>query len=153
MTISGYKPRTANNFIAVHCSATPPSMDIGEDDIRAWHLERKFSDIGYNLVIKRDGTVQVGRPLDYRGAHVAHHNDEAIGVCLIGGVDENGTAEFNYTDEQMASLLDTICFLRRIWPDAEVKGHRDFPGVTKACPCFDVAQWLENQEISNDSQT
>jgi hypothetical protein len=27
-------------------------------------------------------------------------------------------------------------------PNLIVRGHRDWPGVAKACPSFDVASWL-----------
>ena len=55
--------------IFIHCSATPPSMDISADDIRDWHLARGWSDIGYHAVIKRDGTIEAGRSEDRAGAH------------------------------------------------------------------------------------
>jgi hypothetical protein len=30
-------------------------------------------------------------------------------------------------------------------PGLIVRGHRDWPGVAKACPSFDVAAWLDGQ--------
>ena len=47
--------------IIIHCSATPEGKDFTVDDIRRWHLARKFADIGYHYVIYRDGSVHKGR--------------------------------------------------------------------------------------------
>jgi len=138
-----YAPRKATAFIAVHCSATKASLDVGEDEIRKWHLDRGWADIGYNIVIRRSGIVEIGRPIDYRGAHVEGFNDLAVGVCLIGGLNPEGKPEANYTPEQYESLKHTLRFLRRYAPAAVIRGHRDFPGVSKDCPCFDVRAWLK----------
>ena len=57
------------NKIIVHCSATPEGKAFSVADIRRWHLQRGFSDIGYHFVIYLDGSVHVGRPLAKAGAH------------------------------------------------------------------------------------
>mgnify|MGYP000824527742 CR=1 FL=1 len=49
--------------IIVHCSATKAGQDIGKKEITQMHLQRGFSTIGYNYVIRLDGTVEVGRSL------------------------------------------------------------------------------------------
>ena len=126
-------------------------MDIGEDEIRRWHKNKKWSDIGYNIVIRRNGRVEVGRPLDHRGAHVAGYNNRALGICLIGGMSAEGTDENNFTPEQWLSLEDTLKWLRRVYPGAHVQGHREFPGVTKTCPCFNVWEKLIQWGIPNEA--
>lgn len=73
--------------IIVHCSATPEGKDFTVSDIKRWHLERGFSDIGYHYVIYRDGSVHVGRSESVAGAHCTGHNTISIGVCYIGGMD------------------------------------------------------------------
>jgi len=62
--------RTRTDYIAIHCSATPPKMDIGVDEIRQMHLQRGFKDIGYNRLIRRNGEWEQGREDDEVGAHV-----------------------------------------------------------------------------------
>lgn len=142
-----YTPRLSTEFIAIHCSATKPDQYWDEDDIRQLHQSWGWLDAGYNIVITRDGVVQIARPLDYRGAHVRGFNSRAVGVCLIGGIDKNGKPDNNFTDEQFDALETTIRFLRLYAPHAKIKGHRDFPGVRKACPSFDVAEWLSELGI------
>lgn len=141
MTIVQFKPLVPSRvaFIVVHCTATRASQDFGVDDIRVMHLKRGFFDVGYHYVIKRDGTVQPGRPLDRQGAHVAGYNHLSVGVALVGGVKEDGvTPEDNFTAAQFESLKSVLAELREKFPHAEVLGHRDMPNVHKACPSFDV---------------
>jgi N-acetyl-anhydromuramyl-L-alanine amidase AmpD len=59
-------------------------MDIGREEIEAWHLERGFDAVGYHFIIRRDGTIEEGRPLDVMGAHAKGFNAESLGVCLVG---------------------------------------------------------------------
>lgn len=135
--------------LVVHCSATRPSQDIGAAEIRRWHTSpspddpsKPWSDIGYHRVIRRDGTVEPGRRDERAGAHVGGHNSNTLAVCLVGGVAEDGrTPEDNFTPEQKAALLRVLLQWRQRFPQAAVKGHRDFPGVRKACPSFDVPTW------------
>lgn len=142
--------KDAVRFIAVHCSATPPGRDIGVDKIREWHKAKGWSDVGYHYVIRRNGLVEIGRPLQFQGAHVSGHNHEAIGVCLVGGISKNGQAEANFTAEQYASLDNLLRALLSQFPGVAVRGHRDFPNVNKACPSFDVKAWWSqrNSELN-----
>lgn len=147
------KPRASTRYLVVHCSATPPSRDIGAAEIRQWHRKQNWRDIGYHFVIRRDGTVETGRPVHEPGAHVSGHNHHSVGVCLVGGVDARMQPEDNFTPAQKASLLRLLRELQRDYPDAEVLGHRDLSPdrnrdgkVTKnewvkACPSFDVRPW------------
>lgn len=144
--------------ITIHCSATRPHQNIGRKEIRRMHINKGYRDIGYHYIIRRDGSVQAGRPVTQQGAHVKGHNTGNIGICLIGGLDANGKPVNNYTEEQFYSLeclVEELCSVNNI--DYEfVCGHRDWYGDTnndgiidshdwlKECPCFDVKTWLKN---------
>lgn len=137
--------------LVVHCSATPPAQDIGAHEIRQWHVEDNgWDDIGYAYVIRRDGTLEPGRDLDKdgdlneeTGAHAAGFNRRSIGVCLIGGVNSHGQPDANFTFQQYVRLWELVQQLRQQVPSlVHIVGHRDLPGVTKACPCFDVQAFL-----------
>lgn len=129
------------NWLVIHTSATRPSMDIGAKDIRRWHKAKGWSDIGYHYVIRRDGRVEKGRPDARVGAHVRGYNRDSLGVCLVGGVNENLVPENNYTEAQWEALEALLRKLSKKYPNAFVRGHRDFPRVAKACPCFDAEPW------------
>lgn len=139
------KERTATDFIAVHCSATRPSQNVDVADIRKWHKGKGWEDIGYHWVITRKGSIQRGRPENRVGAHVEGFNAVSIGVCLVGGVSEDDFTkpENNFTPEQFAALARLLGVLKKKYPNAVIQGHRDFPNVAKACPSFNVKEWLK----------
>lgn len=134
--------------ICVHCSATPATMDWGAKDIDRLHRSKGWRQIGYHYVIKRDGTLEKGRPDNTPGAHEPRINKTSLSICMIGGSPpttspayRKGLGEDNYTDAQWATLKTIVTKLHKQFPDAEVLGHRDVPGVAKACPSFDVKTW------------
>jgi N-acetyl-anhydromuramyl-L-alanine amidase AmpD len=135
--------------LVVHCAATRPSLDVGVAEIRAWHRQQGWSDVGYHHVIRRDGTVEPGRREELVGAHVSGHNRDSIGICLVGGLDAEGEPAPTFTEEQFAALRGLLNDLLAKYDlsDDAILGHRDFPGVSKACPCFDVRHWWKTNEV------
>jgi len=126
--------------IIVHCSFTKPNQDIGSKEIREWHLERGWSDIGYHYVIRRDGGVEIGRDIRRPGAHARGHNSRSIGICLVGGMSPSGDPVANYTDDQMDSLFFVIGILIETINPMRVIGHNEVS--KKPCPCFNVSEWF-----------
>ena len=125
--------------IVVHCTATPEGRAHTVDDIRRWHRQRGWSDIGYHWVVLLDGSVQPGRPERLAGAHVANHNSNSIGVVYVGGVAKDSLQPKDTRNAaQKAGLLRLLKELKGRYPNARIRGHRDFPGVAKACPSFDA---------------
>lgn len=131
-------------FIAIHCAATKPSMNVPIERIDKWHKKRGFSGVGYHFYIRRDGSVELGRPIEKVGAHVKGFNSVSIGICYEGGINENGDAEDNRTNRQKASMLNLLQNLKKDYPDAIIKGHYQFPNVNKSCPCFDAESEYKN---------
>ncbi len=141
-------PRKTTNWIAVHCSATRPSLDIGVKEIRQWHKNQGWQDIGYHYVIRRDGKVEKGRAENLVGSHVAGYNAVSVGVCLVGGVSQKDIKpENNFTKEQFASLKTLLKTLSEKYKGAKIRGHRDFPKVSKACPSFDAIVWAKKEGL------
>ena len=136
--------------IIVHCSATREGQPFTVKDIDRWHRARKWNGCGYHYVITLDGQIQEGRKIEVPGAHVAGHNANSIGICYIGGLDKDGKAKDTRTDQQKAALYRLLKSCKKLYPDAEIKGHRDCsPDINgdgkierwewlKECPCFDV---------------
>lgn len=125
--------------IIVHCSATAEFRDFGAADIDRWHRAQGWDCIGYHYVVKLDGTVQEGRPIERMGAHCKGHNANSIGICYIGGLTADGkTPKDTRTAAQKAALLSLIRRLKSNYPGAKVYGHKDF--ARKACPCFEARE-------------
>lgn len=137
--------RKSTDFIVIHCSATQAKADIGAAEIDRWHRGQGWQTIGYHYVIRRTGLIEEGREEDKIGSHVQNHNANSIGICMIGGVAADGkTPENNFTPEQFDSLKSLVARLKTKYTNAVVQGHRDFPGVAKACPSFSVKDWLNS---------
>lgn len=131
-------------FIVVHCTATPPSATI-ESIQNYWKEVRKWKDIpGYHYLIKRNGDVQQLLDENKVSYGAYGHNAESIHVSYIGGIDKNNQPIDNRSEAQKEAMFDLLMELLEKYPTAKPLGHRDFPGVQKACPCFDVKQWLSN---------
>jgi len=126
--------------IILHCSATHPGMDIGVAEIRGWHQDRGWSDVGYHFVVRRNGAVETGRKIADVGAHVQGHNQNSIGVCLVGGVNRGNVPDCNFTAPQWSALHDLVSELIDDYPDAQVIGHRSYT-TKKDCPVFDAVSW------------
>lgn len=135
--------------IIVHCSATKPEWMADRptsekvEEIRRWHLDRGWRDIGYHVVIDRDGTIADGRPIAQSGAHVRGRNANSIGICLIGGhgSDANDLPSEHFTAAQLSALRAHIDYLRAHHHGIKkVSGHNEY--AAKACPGFQVGPWL-----------
>lgn len=149
--------------IIIHCSATRAGQDLTAKDIDRMHRARVFNQIGYNYVIRIDGTVEKGRSLAVDGAHCntkgfseSSYNKHSIGICYIGGLDANGKPTDTRTIAQKAALRELVAKLCKEYEIIEVLGHRDTsPDLDgsgevepkeyiKACPCFDVRSEFPN---------
>lgn len=132
--------------IIIHCSATPPDMDIGAKEIRNWHVKGNgWSDIGYHWVIRRNGELEAGRDLSKAGAHTQGHNKNSIGVCLVGGVTKGNKPENNFKVRQFQTLRLYLKVCRALYKNATIHGHNEF--ANKACPSFDIETWLHDNNI------
>jgi len=129
------------NKIIIHCSATPEDRDVKTETIRGWHLDRGFSDLGYHFVIELDGMMKKGRPLEVVGAHVRGQNNNSIGICYVGGVDEQMKPKNTLDKCQEEQLIAILKWLKEKFPKATVHGHNEFTD-SKACPSFNVQKWL-----------
>jgi len=142
-------PRTKTDTIVIHCAATKPSMNIGAEEIKKWHVdERGWSDIGYHFVITRDGTKELGRGSDLSGAHARAVNGTSVGICLVGGLSEDNKPENNFTLEQFLTLKDLIKELKMKYPDAKkIIGHYQVEPAKPHCPGFNVPEWLNKEGL------
>ena len=115
--------RPDTNGIVIH-HVGMPSGDTSAEAIHKAHLAKGWAGIGYHYVIRKDGTIERGRPLAAVGAHAQGHNYDTIGINVTGNFDTERP-----TPEQIDSLERLLAFLCRIY-DIEagvttIEGHRD----------------------------
>lgn len=125
-------------YLTIHCAATPEGRDVKARQIEQWDIA-KFGQKSYHLIIELDGKLTRSLPDDKIGAHVGGKNTGNIGICYIGGMDKDmKRAKDTRTLEQKRMLKTLVATYRERYPGIIVKGHRDWPGVKKDCPSFDV---------------
>ena len=126
-------------LIVIHCSAVRPGQRSSAKDIDMWHKDKGWKGIGYHYVVRRDGTVEIGRHLSEVGAHVVGHNRHSIGICYEGGLDSAGESCDTRTPEQVRALRQLVEKMHTYFPDALIVGHHDL-NPKKPCPCYDVVK-------------
>ena len=113
--------------IIIHCSDSDIESHDNIETIREWHLARGFSDCGYHFYIRKNGVIELGRPIEKAGAHCKGYNRASIGICLGG--------RHEFTEEQFTACRRIINMIIQFNPKMEIFGHCNFS--TKTCPNFD----------------
>lgn len=129
-------------YLTIHCSASPEGRADTADQIRKWDIA-KFGQASYHWIVELDGKKVRHMPDKERGAHVAKANTGNIGICYVGGVDAAMKPKDTRTEAQKIALRTLIRTYQERYPGIIVRGHRDWPGVNKACPSFDVPAWVQ----------
>ena len=134
-------------MLIIHCAATKPTQDIGVKEIDTWHRNKGWSEVGYHYVIRRNGKIEKGRPNGEIGAHATGFNQSSLGICLVGGINDTGKPESNYTPEQWRSLKELVRTLKVAYniPTDNIIGHNQVSN--KACPCFNVPAWVRENGL------
>ena len=129
-------------YLTIHCAATPEGRDVKSHTISQWD-RAKFGQVSYHWVVELDGSAVRTLADNIKGAHVGGNNTGNIGICYVGGMDKNNKApKDTRTPMQKVTLRRLVAEYREKYPGIIVRGHRDWPGVAKACPSFDAAKEL-----------
>lgn len=112
--------------------------DASAASIRRYHVQTLgWLDIGYHFVIRKNGTVEPGRPTSMTGAHTEGAND-TLGVVVCGDGDSEPWTLAQR--DAVFGLLDSLCRAHG-WSEQAVCGHREAPArlagakpVHKTCP-------------------
>lgn len=132
--------------IVLHYSATYPETPVTRQIVDRWHRDRGFREFGYHWLIRRDGTLEEGRPEETMGAHVRGYNSGTIGICWAGGLDRKTGPDvgvWNPTDEQTKTMVELIRNIQKRHPSAQrVVGHKDLvPTECPGLPRGGVEEW------------
>jgi hypothetical protein len=121
-----------------HYTATPAGREVSVDEIRQWHRQRGFRDVGYHKVVHLDGSVSEGRPESQVGAHVGGRNTGTLGYCYVGGLPKTGgnKGRDTRTPAQKATMERLTREAIARYGLTDVCGHRDLAATQ--CPAFDV---------------
>lgn len=145
-------------YLVIHCTATPAGREVTGDDIRRWHTSpvsqggRGWKQVGYTDLFHLDGSVErlVSNNEDMNvdpwevtnGA--AGYNSVSRHVVYAGGVDANDVnkAVDTRTPAQKEAMKRYVLDFHRRFPGVRIVGHNQL--AAKACPSFDVPEWLES---------
>ncbi len=131
-------------YLIIHCSATRCNRDYTAEQLLRNHKARGFRTVGYHFYVRRSGVITQHRRLLEVGAHCRPWNRCSIGICYEGGLDASGHPADTRTQEQYEQLLLLLMKLKKLFPDARIRGHRDMPGsIPKACPYFNAENEYE----------
>ena len=135
-------------FIAIHCSANK-SMHIDRSDLYfLFFVSRGWSHWGYNYFVQPSGEILALCGIDKSPFieadeivnGVAGWNSKTISIAYSGGIDRYGKPLNTLTEKQKISIQFLITQFKSQFKGIKVRGHRDFPGVKKACPSLNVAE-------------
>lgn len=135
------------DYIVLHCTATHQSATV-EGIKKYWREVLKWRNPGYHYLIDTAGKRHILQSITEPTNGVRGYNSRSIHISYIGGINAAGKAKDTRTEAQKD---ETECLLRELLDilpcRPEILGHRDFPGVAKDCPSFDVSKWLKEIEL------
>lgn len=143
--------REATDMIVLHHTGGA-DIDASAQEIDQWHKNNGWAGIGYHYVIRKDGTIEQGRPDWTIGAHAYGENWHTIGIHLSGDFSEAEPTDAQI--ESTAMLLANLCTDYGLPIDGEhIVGHRDL--MPTDCPGDNLyheiptiigkANWYANQ--------
>ena len=110
--------RSRTDYIVLHLAE---ASRCTVQQIDEWHKANGWSGIGYHFFVRKDGSIDRGRPIDKLGAHVQGMNGCSIGICAEGAY----SREFMPVVQKRA-IAELIDYLKsNFYPNARVVGHKE----------------------------
>lgn len=127
---------------------------VGAEQIHNVHKQRGFNGCGYHYIIRRDGRIQRGRPVNQQGAHARDfgHNRYSIGISHVAGYNcvsgtpnpERYVSADSINTAQWKAQKDFLTAFYRVFPGGQVLGHYQCTTSGKVDPGFDVDAYIKN---------
>ena len=117
------KRKSTTRIILHHAAAE--SCDAAT--IHQWHLNKGWPGIGYHFVVRKNGSIERGRPEDTVGAHALNNNSDSIGICFEGNFETETMPE-----TQKAAGKELVAYLKQKYGISTVQKHKDV--TSTACP-------------------
>lgn len=122
--------RTKTDMIVIHHTGEN-DIDASAQDINSWHQKKGWAGIGYHYVIRKDGTIEQGRPHWVVGAHAYGENWHTIGIHVSGDFMTGEPTDAQI--QSLAMLLANLCTDYGLPIDGDhIVGHRDL--MATSCP-------------------
>lgn len=136
--------RSYTDQIVIHHTGCN-DIDASAEQIHGWHLNNGWAGIGYHYVIRKDGTIERGRPEWAIGSHAYGENSHTVGIHLSGDFEQaEPTSE---QVEKCALLIADICERYGIPIDRDhVVGHGEL--MATSCPGMNVQALLDDGTIT-----
>ena len=158
LTFGALENRLVTDCIVVHHIGMPNNDDVSAETVHEWHLNQGWAGIGYHFLIRKDGTIEQGRPLGTVGAHVYGENRHTVGINLAGNFELGDPTEAQTA--AAARLIASLCTVYQLDPrwQGPVKGHRDLnatacPGRSLYAQLPDIVQQARLYYASEEMQT
>lgn len=135
-------PRNLNKIdrILLHHAA---AISCSAEDIHNWHLNRGWAGIGYNFLVRKDGSMYECRPIEYVPAHATGYNTCSIGVCFEGNFEEEEMPE-----AQKQAGKELVAYLKQEYNISLVQKHKDVQATS--CPGANFPfNEIANGQVSN----
>lgn len=134
--------------IFVHCTAGRQNATV--ENVLFEFKKKAWKRSGYHYLILANGAIHQLLEDSKISNGVRGYNNTSINIAYTGGIDSDGNAIDNRTEEQKKSLIYLLKVLKKRYPKAKIMGHRDISpdkngnGIIdpweriKECPCFDA---------------
>lgn len=105
------KPTRAISKIVLHSTST--NFDISMAELSDYHTSKCFDSVGFHFLVRYDGSIERGRPLDRPSAEVFGHGTDSIDIAYSGA-----STRHTHTEQQTATLKELLSELARHFPGA-----------------------------------
>ena len=141
---SSLSERSITDMIVLHHTGGN-DIDASAEQIHGWHKNNGWSGIGYHYVIRKDGTIERGRPEWAIGSHAYGENSHSIGIHISGEFDYAQPTEKQV--ENCAELIADIATRYDIPIDRDhVVGHGEL--MATSCPGSNLQALLNDGTIT-----
>lgn len=144
LSFGNLSEREVTDMIVIHHTGES-DIDASAEQIHGWHLNNGWSGIGYHFVIRKDGTIERGRPVWAVGSHAYNENSHTIGIHLSGDFMQAYPTEIQI--EKCALLIANLSEDYGITIDrSHVVGHGEL--MATSCPGTNLQALLDDGTIT-----
>ena len=118
--------RSKTDYIIIH---NADAVTCTADQIHQWHLNNGWAGFGYHFLVRKNGDIFRGRPIDTVGAQCENFNFVSVGICFEG---KYHTTDKTMPEAQKRAGNDLVKYLKDCYPKAKVVKHNDLNATS--CP-------------------